>query len=81
MTGVSYRIGQLSYLSARTSPGIAFATAIVARYMSESRPLYWTAAKRIQSFLRGTVNLSLTIDASDLTLHAYAEADWAGGAN
>lgn len=83
MSCIPYRklIGQLLYLSTFSRPDIAFATAILAHHMSEPRPLHWTAAKRILRYLRGTINFRLFIDASDLTLRAYADADWAGGAN
>lgn len=83
MATVPYRklVGMLLYLSTHTRPDIAFAVAILARHMAAPRPVHWVAGKRILRYLRGTANFALHLGAADLRLSAYADADWAGGAD
>ena len=83
MASVPYRklVGMLLYLATHTRPDIAFATAILARHMASPRPVHWAAGKRLLRCLCGTVNFVLNLEASDLRLSAFADADWAGGAD
>ena len=83
MAAVPYRrlVGMLLYLSTHTRPDIAFATGILARHMSLPRPIHWAAGKRVLRYLRGTTDFALHLGATDSRLTAYADADWAGGAD
>ena len=47
--------------------------------MHAPRDAHWTAVKRILRYIRGTLDLGLSLQAStSLDLTAYSDADWAG---
>ena len=76
----SYRsaIGQLNYLAATTCPEISFAVHQCARFCAEPKELHYKAVKRIARYLVGTQDKGLTLQPSDVNLHCYADADFAG---
>lgn len=72
-------VGSFQYL-AFTCPDLAFAVNKLSQYMHRSTVDHWTAAKRVLRYLAGTVNHGILLwKHNHLTLHAYFDADWAGG--
>jgi hypothetical protein len=48
--------------------------------MHNPTTLHWAAVKRILHYLKGSIDLGITIQpSSDLALHAFSDFDWAGG--
>jgi len=71
-------IGSLPYLTG-TRPDIMHAMGIVGRFQANPTETHLQAVKRIFKYLQGTQNYGLWYPRdTDLTLHAYIDADWAG---
>eukprot|EP00253_Pinus_taeda_P010139 PITA_10139 len=71
-------IGSLLYLTG-TRPDIMHAVGIVGRFHANPKETHLQAIKRIFKYLQGTKNYGLWYPRdTDLTLHAYTDADWAG---
>eukprot|EP00253_Pinus_taeda_P003351 PITA_03351 len=71
-------IGIFLYLTG-TRPDIMHAVGIVGRFQANPKETHLQIVKRIFKYLRGTQNYGLWYPRdSDLTLHAYTDADWAG---
>eukprot|EP00253_Pinus_taeda_P004411 PITA_04411 len=71
-------IGSLLYLTG-TRPDIMHAVGIVGRFQANPKEAHLQAIKRIFKYLQGTQNYGLWYPRdTDLTLHAYTDADWAG---
>eukprot|EP00253_Pinus_taeda_P022752 PITA_22752 len=71
-------IGSLLYLTG-TRPDIMHAVGIVGRFQANPKETHLHAVKRIFKYLQGTQNYGLWYPRdTDLTLHAYTDADWAG---
>jgi hypothetical protein len=71
-------VGCLVYLTV-TRPDIAYAVHIISQFVSAPRSTHWAALLRILRYVRSTLHQCLLISStSSLTLHAYADADWAG---
>eukprot|EP00253_Pinus_taeda_P012851 PITA_12851 len=71
-------IGSLLYLTG-TRPDIMHAVGIVGRFQANPKETHLQAVKRIFKYLQGTQNYGLWYPRdTDLTLHAYMDADWAG---
>ena len=71
-------IGSLLYLTG-TQPDIMHAVGIVGRFQANPKETHLQAVKRIFKYLQGTQNYGLWYPRNtDLTLHAYTDADWAG---
>eukprot|EP00253_Pinus_taeda_P023001 PITA_23001 len=71
-------IGSLLYLTG-TRPDIMHAVGIVGRFQANPKETHLQAVKRIFKYLQGTQNYGLWYPRdTDLTLHAYTDADWAG---
>jgi hypothetical protein len=79
---IPYRkvVGCLMYAMVLTRPDIAFAVSRVAKFTSEPRTSHWTAVKRIFRYLSGSLHMGISYSgvSSDLTLHGYCNADYAG---
>eukprot|EP00253_Pinus_taeda_P007182 PITA_07182 len=70
-------IGSLVYLTG-TQPNIMHAVGIVRRFQENPKESHLQAVKRIFKYLQGTQNYGLWYPRNtDLTLHAYTDADWA----
>lgn len=71
--------GALQYLTF-TRPNISYAVQQVCLHMHSPREPHLTAVKRILRYLRGTLDLGLTLHRISPTteLIAYSDADWAG---
>eukprot|EP00253_Pinus_taeda_P028414 PITA_28414 len=62
-----------------TRPDIMHAVGIVGRFQANQKETHLQAVKRIFKYLQGTQNYGLWYPRdTDLTLHAYTDADWAG---
>eukprot|EP00253_Pinus_taeda_P013579 PITA_13579 len=71
-------IGSLLYLTG-TRPDIMHAVGIVGRFQANPKETHLQVVKRIFKYLQGTQNYGLWYPRNtDLTLHAYTNADWAG---
>ena len=71
-------IGSLLYLTG-TRPDIMHVVGIVGRFKENPKETHLQAVKRIFKYLQGTQNYGLWYPRdTDLTLHAYTDADWAG---
>jgi len=71
-------IGSLLYLTG-TRPEIMLAVGIVRKFQENPKETHLQAVKRIFKYLQGTQNYGLWYPRdTDLTLHAYTDADWAG---
>ena len=70
--------GALQYLTF-TRPDISYAVQQVCLHMHDPREPHLAAVKRILRYLRGTLNLGLTLQRSpQQDLVVYSDADWAG---
>eukprot|EP00253_Pinus_taeda_P033721 PITA_33721 len=71
-------IGSLLYITG-TRPDIMHAVGIVGRFQANPKETHLQAVKRIFKYLQGTQNYGLWYPRyTDITLHAYTDADWAG---
>eukprot|EP00253_Pinus_taeda_P026785 PITA_26785 len=71
-------IGSLLYLTG-TRPDIMHAVGIVGRFQANPKESHFQAVKRIFKYLQGTQYVGLWYPKdTDLTLHAYTDANWAG---
>nr|XP_020150129.1 uncharacterized mitochondrial protein AtMg00810-like [Aegilops tauschii subsp. strangulata] len=71
-------VGALQYLTL-TRPDLQYAVQQVCLHMRSPRDSHWTLVKRILRYIRGTMNLGLTLTASSsIDMVAYSDADWAG---
>ncbi|KAK6151361.1 hypothetical protein DH2020_013996 [Rehmannia glutinosa] len=71
-------LGSLQYLSL-TRPDISFAVNKLAQFMHCPSVSHWAAVKRVLRYLKGTSHYGIFLSArSPLSLHAFADADWAG---
>jgi hypothetical protein len=71
-------VGCLVYLTV-TRPDISYAVHVISQFVCAPRSTHWAALLRILRYIRGTMFQCLHLSSSsDLTLRAYADADWAG---
>ena len=71
-------VGSLMYAMMCTRPDICHAVGMVSRYQSNPGQGHWKAVKRVLRYLKGTTDLALCYQGSDLQLEGYTDADWAG---
>jgi hypothetical protein len=71
-------IGSLMFAAVVSRPDIAYSVNKLAQYSSNPSYSHWKIAKRILQYLYTTRNQSLRLGGGDLSLHAYADADFAG---
>jgi hypothetical protein len=68
-------IGALQYLTL-TRPELQYAVQQVCLHMHAPRDAHWTSVKRILHYVRGTLDLGLSLHASvDMDIIAYSDAD------
>ena len=71
----------LQYLSL-TRSDVSFAINKLSQFMHCPSTLHWSAVKRLLRYLVGTLDYGLMLRKnSPQTLHAFADADWAGDPN
>jgi Reverse transcriptase (RNA-dependent DNA polymerase) len=71
-------VGALQYATV-TRPDLTFAVNKASQFMSEPTDEHWQMVKRILRYIKGTLSHGLTFQScSNLALHAYSDADWAG---
>ena len=71
-------IGSMQHLS-HTQLDVSFAVNKLSQFMHCPSTTHWYAVKRVLRYLKGIVHLGLFLQKdSPLTLHAFANADWAG---
>jgi len=77
-------VGLLMYLANTSRPDIAHSVGMVARYAADPKPEHHRAVIQILRYLRGTADFGLLFveerdpEVPQLSLVAYADADWAG---
>jgi histone deacetylase 1/2 len=71
-------VGALQYLTL-TRPDISFSVNKVYQFLHAPTTSYWTVAKRILRYIKGTLKVRLTFQKSSSSLlSAFSNADWAG---
>ncbi|XP_059073404.1 uncharacterized mitochondrial protein AtMg00810-like [Cryptomeria japonica] len=70
-------IGSLMYL-VNTRPDICYATNVLSHFMCEPKQIHLVAAKHILRYLKGTSDLGLKYDKTEIQLQGYSDSDWAG---
>jgi len=80
MTEVPYgsAVGNLMYAMVRTRPNIAQVVGVASRYMSNLRKEHWGAIKWILKYLKGSSDMALCYDGTDVHLHGYVDFNFAG---
>jgi len=69
-------VGALQYVTI-TRPDITYSINKVSQYMHKPLSDHWMAVKRILRYLKGTINLCLSMKRSKiLSLTGYADSDW-----
>ena len=71
-------VGSLMYAMVCTRPDIAYAVGVVSRFMANPGKEHWEAVKWILRYLRGTKDMALCYDGSDIRLQGYVDSDLAG---
>ena len=70
-------VGSLRYLTC-TRPDILYAVGYVSKFMESPTEVHLQAAKRILRYLKGTLNMCLSYEASqEFKLLGYSDSDWA----
>ena len=61
-------------------PDICSSLGVLSQFTSNPSLYHWQGIQRIFRYLKGTLDYRLTFDANDtnLKLHGYADANWAG---
>jgi hypothetical protein len=70
-------VGALQYATL-TRPDLAYAVNQLCQHLHRPTTVYWTAAKRVLRYLKGSVDHGLLFCKGSLDLHAYCDSDWAG---
>jgi hypothetical protein len=77
MEGVPYKaaVGSLMYAMVGTRPDLAFAVSTVSQFMAKAGPSHWMAVKRILRYLKGSLELKLSLGGNDISLVGFCDAD------
>ena len=70
-------VGSLIYAAIATRPDIAYAVAALAKFNSSPTEAHLTAVKRVFRYLKGTAQLRLQYQETDVNVVGYSDADWA----
>jgi hypothetical protein len=71
-------VGALQY-AAITRPDLTFVVNKSSQFMAEPTDDHWQLVKRILRYIKGILSHGLTFTStSQLSLHAYCDADWTG---
>ena len=76
-------VGSLMYAMLGTRPDLAYTVGNMGCYSASPKKCHWEAAKRALRYLKGTTEIRLVFDGSDLgsldmSFHGYSDADWSG---
>ena len=72
-------IGCLTYVTTATRPDLATAVGVLSKFMTKPSKEHWQGAKRVQRYIKGTVNYGLVFEGKSArcSLIGYSDADWA----
>ncbi|PKU64452.1 Retrovirus-related Pol polyprotein from transposon TNT 1-94 [Dendrobium catenatum] len=70
-------IGSLQYL-VLTRPDIAYSVNHLSQHMQQPLLQHAYLLKRLLRYIKGTINFGIPITKSNLVLHSFSDADWAG---
>lgn len=71
-------VGRLIYLCF-TRPDLSYSVHVLSQFMQHPRQEHWNAALRVVRYLKGHPGQGIHLDrTSDVQLHAWCDADWAG---
>src|SRR6185312_4739216 len=68
-------IGGLLWFAIATRPDILYAVNIVAQFQQAPTTRAWTAVKRIMKYLKGSMNIGVTIDPKNDEIDIYSDAN------
>ena len=68
-------VGSLIYTAIDTRPDIAYAVAALAKFNSSPIEAHLTAVKRVFRYLKGTAQLRLQYQETDVNVVGYSDAD------
>ena len=74
-------IGCLTYAMTISRPDLATAVGIMSKFMSKPGQSHWKGVKRVQRYIKRSLNVGLKFDASNQTsvdVIGFTDADWAG---
>ncbi|KAE8669377.1 putative LRR receptor-like serine/threonine-protein kinase [Hibiscus syriacus] len=80
MSRVSYAsaVGSLMFAIICTRPNIAQAVGVVSLYMENPGKEHWNTVNRILRYIKGTSNVALYYEGSNLLINGYVDSDYAG---
>ena len=76
-------IGSLTYASIATRPDMSAAVGVLSQFAPNPGNEHWSGVKRVFRHVKGTLDEGLKFESSkdcDISLNAYADADWADDA-
>jgi hypothetical protein len=77
---INYRsaIGLLNHISQLARPDISFAVSNLAQHSVKPGMTHWHEVKKVWQYLKGTINLKLTLQTKnpDQLLQIYSDASW-----
>lgn len=71
-------LGSSMYLMLLSRPDIAFAVNQISQFCENPRRSHWSAAKRILSYLRGTIEYGIRFGPSITPILGFTDSDYAG---
>ena len=75
-------VGSLMWVTLGTRPDLAYTTGIIRQYSANPKKSHWDLAKWALHYLKGTRDLELVFDGSDVNIdmdfHGYTDANWNG---
>ncbi|KAE8667060.1 Retrovirus-related Pol polyprotein from transposon TNT 1-94 [Hibiscus syriacus] len=71
-------VGSLMFVMICTRPDIAQAVGVVSRYMANPGKEHWNTIKRIMRYIKGTSNVALYYEGSNLLINGYVDSDYTG---
>lgn len=76
----SSAVGSIMYAMVCTRPDIAHAVSVVSRYMADPGKEHWQAVQWILKYLKGTVDVGLTFDKTQMSdsVVGFVDSDYAG---
>lgn len=71
-------VGCLMFAAVVSRPDIMFAVSLVSRFVTDPKPIHWTAVKRIFRYLKGTMSEGIVYGGDKEDLIAFSDSDYAG---